>query len=209
MEDIVVIGGGGHAKSLIAIISQLKNFNLLGFTDIAPKEPILGYSCLGSDAVIFEKGITNSCIGITYLKTPLDTNLRVQLFEDYSKKGLVFPVIKSNSSIIHPDVKIGNGSVIMERAFINAGTVIGRCVVVNSSASIDHDCKIGDFSIISPGAILCGEISIGECSFVGAGVVIRDSVKISDRVVIGAGSVVVKDILESGVYVGIPAKRIK
>jgi serine acetyltransferase len=38
---------------------------------------------------------------------------------------------------------------------------------------------------------------------------IREGTKVCDNVTIGAGSVVLKDITQPGVYIGIPAKKIK
>ena len=45
--------------------------------------------------------------------------------------------------------------------------------------------------------------------FVGAGSTIKDNISVCDNVIIGAGSIVVKDIIESGIYVGCPVKKIK
>lgn len=52
-------------------------------------------------------------------------------------------------------------------------------------------------------------IVIGGGAFIGTNVVIGAGVKIGPKVVIGAMAFVNKDCLEPGVYVGIPAKRIK
>lgn len=54
-----------------------------------------------------------------------------------------------------------------------------------------------------------GRVIIGNNVYVGTNAVIMSNVTITDNVIIGAGAVVVKDILEDGVYVGCPAKRIK
>ena len=44
--------------------------------------------------------------------------------------------------------------------------------------------------------------------FCGAGSTVIDHISICDNVMIGAGAVVVKDIMESGTYVGIPARKV-
>lgn len=53
-----------------------------------------------------------------------------------------------------------------------------------------------------------GKIEIGNNVFIGAGATILYDVKICDNIIIGAGALVNSDLLESGVYVGIPAKKI-
>jgi serine acetyltransferase len=50
---------------------------------------------------------------------------------------------------------------------------------------------------------------IGDCVYIGTNAVIREGVHICDGVTIGAGAVVLNDITESGVYAGVPAKKIK
>lgn len=54
-----------------------------------------------------------------------------------------------------------------------------------------------------------GSVKIGNNVYVGINSIIMPNVEIVDNVIIGAGSIVTKSILEDGVYVGIPAKRIK
>lgn len=50
---------------------------------------------------------------------------------------------------------------------------------------------------------------IGNNVDVGYGAMIIGNVKIADGSIIGAGSLVVKDIIEKGIYGGVPARRIK
>jgi acetyltransferase-like isoleucine patch superfamily enzyme len=54
-----------------------------------------------------------------------------------------------------------------------------------------------------------GYIKIGSNIFIGANSTIMPNVKIVDNVILGANSIVTKDILESGVYVGQPLRKIK
>ena len=54
-----------------------------------------------------------------------------------------------------------------------------------------------------------GEITIGNNVYVGTNAIILPNVHITDNVIIGAGAVVSKDITEDGVYVGVPARRVK
>ena len=45
-------------------------------------------------------------------------------------------------------------------------------------------------------------------TWVGAGVTVSNNVSICEECMIGAGTVIVKDIKESGTYVGVPARKI-
>jgi len=44
-------------------------------------------------------------------------------------------------------------------------------------------------------------------SWVGIGAIINNNVNIYEHMTLGAGAVVVKDITESGIYVGVPARK--
>ena len=54
-----------------------------------------------------------------------------------------------------------------------------------------------------------GPIKIGNNVYIGTNVIILPNVSICDNVIIAAGAVVSKNIIDDGVYVGVPAKRIK
>ncbi|SUM31585.1 Tetrahydrodipicolinate N-succinyltransferase [Staphylococcus gallinarum] len=45
--------------------------------------------------------------------------------------------------------------------FVNADTVIGEHVIINTSAVVEHDNRIGDYVHISPGAMLAGVFQWG------------------------------------------------
>jgi sugar O-acyltransferase (sialic acid O-acetyltransferase NeuD family) len=97
--------------------------------------------------------------------------------------------------------------------YIAAGAVIGAKVslkchnIVNRNASIGHHTEVDSFNNFGPGSVICGRCKIGCKNFFGAGSIVKDQIRIGNNVTIGAGAVVVNDILESGTYVGIPAKR--
>ena len=97
----------------------------------------------------------------------------------------------------------------MAGTVINSGCQIGKGVIVNTGASVDHDNIIGDFSHISVGAHLAGTVRIGSGVWVGIGAVVSNNLSITDDVIIGAGAAVIRNIEESGTYVGVPATMIK
>ena len=101
------------------------------------------------------------------------------------------------------------GTVAAPLSVVNRASRIGKSVILNTSSSVDHDCVVGDFSHVSPGARLAGGVTLGRRCWVGIGACIIEGIKIADDVVIGAGAAVVEDITEPGVYVGVPARRIK
>lgn len=108
---------------------------------------------------------------------------------------------------IQKNVKIGSNTKIQSHTFI--------CELVE----IGNDCFIGHSVVFindrfSNGGPAEGNKDLWEITKIGNNVSIGSNstilpVKISDNVIIGAGSVVTKDILNSGVYCGNPAKKIR
>lgn len=75
---------------------------------------------------------------------------------------------------------------------------------------VDHNHKYSDINqLICRQGYEVKNITIGSNIWVGANVTICAGVKICDNVVIAANSVVTKDIIQPGVYAGVPAKFIK
>ena len=97
----------------------------------------------------------------------------------------------------------------MDGVIINSSSIIGDFSIINTKTSIDHDCKIGDYVHIAPGVTISGGVKIGNNTFIGAGATIIQYKKIGKNTIIGAGSVVVNDLIESGTYAGIPARKVK
>jgi sugar O-acyltransferase (sialic acid O-acetyltransferase NeuD family) len=116
-------------------------------------------------------------------------------------------------SLVHPaatgadDVKIGKGTVVMAGAVINPSVQIGEGCIINTCASVDHDCLLEAYVHISVGAHVAGTVTIGQQTWVGAGAIVSNNVAIHAECIIGAGAVVIKDITESGTYIGVPAKK--
>ena len=108
---------------------------------------------------------------------------------------------------IQNDVKIGHNCKIQSHSFICELVTIGDDTVVAHGVMFINDL----FSIGGPAKgnkDLWRATKIGNNVSIGSNATILP-VTICDNVVIGAGSVVTKDITESGIYAGNPAKKMR
>ena len=208
MKEIVVIGGGGHAKVIISILKRLKEYEISGYTDKKDKGPILGVKYLGDDSILINIKEKNkhSVLGIGQIKTAA---VRLKIVESLKKIGYDFPVIIAPTAIINEDVSIAEGSVVMDGVVINAGTKIGKFSIINTNCSIDHDCILGDYNHIAPGVTLSGNVKTGDRVLLGTGSCVIQEKKIVSDCIVAAGSSVQKSLVKSGIYRGNPAKFIK
>jgi len=209
-NKLVLIGGGGHCKSVVEIIRNMNTYEVVGISDLKEErgKVILGIPVLYTDEdlpALFYNGVRNALIAVGSIG---DASLRIKLFEKVKDIGFNFPIIISPYAVIAGDVKIGEGTAVMHRVVVNVGSVIGRNCILNTGCIVEHDCKIGDHVHVASGAVLSGGVEVGYAAHIGAGAVIKQGVKIGKRSVIGAGSVVVKDVPEDSVYVGVPAREL-
>ncbi|PXX62878.1 UDP-perosamine 4-acetyltransferase [Pseudomonas sp. LAMO17WK12:I10] len=115
-------------------------------------------------------------------------------------------------SLLHPNctfsryASLGEGSVVFAAAVVNADAIVGMGAILNTGCSVDHDCRLGDCVHISPGARLAGGVSVQDLSWVGIGASVRQLVNIGAQVMIGAGAAVIKDVPDSVIVAGVPAR---
>lgn len=104
---------------------------------------------------------------------------------------------------------IGAGSIICPNTIITTNVFIGKHVHLNLNTTVGHDTVIKDFVTTAPAVNVSGNCVIDERTYLGTNAAIREKITITNDVVIGLNSGVVNNIVESGVYVGTPAKRLK
>lgn len=209
-EDIVLIGSGGHCKTIVDSIERLGTFKIAGYIDLGKigKEVYRGYKIIGHDEdmqSIYDSGIHNAFIALGFMGK---SNIRKRLFFKMKETGFSLPVIIDPSAVVAEDAAIGEGTYIGRDAVVNADAKIGINCIINTSAIVEHECIVGDFSHLAVAAVICGQTQVGNECFLGANSTVIQKLKISDRCVVGAGSVVLSSIDSDCTAVGVPAKVI-
>jgi sugar O-acyltransferase (sialic acid O-acetyltransferase NeuD family) len=187
MESLVIVGFGGHAKSVADCIEREGKYNIIGYTDV--EEHHSKYDYLGNDDVlqmVFNSGVKNAAVGVGYLGKG---SIRNKLYDLLKKIGYNLPVIKDPSSIISESAIIGEGTFIGKAAIVNAEATIGKMAIVNTKALIEHECIVGDFTHIAVGAILCGQVKVGNSVLVGANATVIQCRSIESKSIVPAGAV--------------------
>ena len=200
-KRVVIIGASGHGKVVADIVIRSGD-QVVGFLDDNPE------------------------LGTHFMSLPLLG--KVGQFQQY--KECWFVVAIGNATVrekiviqlygakwytaIHPSavissmgVTIGEGTVVMANAVVNADTTIGDHCIINSGAVVEHDNILENFVHISVGAKLAGAVHVGEKTWIGIGASVSNNIEISSDCIIGAGGVVIRNIEDSGIYVGVPVFR--
>ncbi len=208
-QKLILVGGGGHCKSCIDVIELEGKYQIEGILDLKEKvgEKILGYPVIGTDDDVsrFSEQGNLFLITVGHIK---NANLRKDLFNKVKTFGGKFAIVISPLAHVSKYAGIGDGTIIMHHAIVNAGSSIGENTIINNKALVEHDCKIGKHCHISTASVINGDCTVGDETFIGSGTILKQGILITSKCVLGSGSVVTKNIEMPGIYVGNPAKRI-
>lgn len=202
MADVIIIGAGGHAR-VVADIVLCQGHRVLGFLDDSPTASgAYGIPLLGPVDSYKEYPHARFLIGIGSAAVRQKLASRLE--------GVTWhTAIHPTAVISRLGVTIGEGTVVMANAVVNAGARIGRHCILNSGSIVEHDNDISDYVHISVGAKTAGTVTIGDGTWVGIGATVSNNLTVCGGCMIGAGAVVVKNIDAPGTYVGVPARRME
>lgn len=202
-SKLAIIGAGGHGKVCADIASLMDKWEEIIFLDNSK----MGKTILGFKVIDSSKNWSNYNQKYDFFIAIGDNKNREKVHLDLKSKSASIATLIHPSAIISSDVKVAEGTLIAAGVVVNPSTKIGKGAILNTACTIDHDSKIGDFVHISPGAHLAGTVSVGNISWLGISSIVKNNVTICEDVIVGAGGVVVKNINESGTYVGVPVKK--
>ncbi len=189
LKKLLLIGGGGHCRSVIDVIEKQGEYQIIGIVDLKEKigHRILNYEIIGSDEDLPQ--LRSLCehalvtIGHIYNAEP-----RKRLYYLLKTHGFKLPVIISPLAYVSKYSIVEEGTVVMHFAVVNSNSKIGKNCIVNSKALIEHDCEVEDHCHISTGAILNGGAKVKTGSFIGSGAVCVENTVIPENSFVKAGS---------------------
>ena len=192
MKEIVLIGGGGHCKSVIDVIEKESRFKIVGIIDDDKNKLgkiICGYKIIGDNKILKElrQKFEYALVTVGQIKTP---KIRIKLFNLLKELDFKLPTIISPLAYASKHSFIDEGTVVMHHALINADAKVGKNCIINSKALIEHDVIIEDNCHISTGACINGGVRVLENSFIGSNAVTIEYIEIKSGSFIKAGSLV-------------------
>jgi sugar O-acyltransferase (sialic acid O-acetyltransferase NeuD family) len=198
-QKIGLIGRGGFVKEVFSSINKKTKF-----------EPHILNDIDGSLQNFIQKKYDSK-----YLLCMGNPNDREKIYNDFNKYNINIEdyldyYISNNVDLLDKEsINIGKGSIICSGSILTCNINIGKMTHINLNCTIGHDVKIGDFLTCSPGVNISGNCNIGNNVLIGSNSVIKEHINVGNNIVIGMGSVVTKNLVEPGIYVGNPCKKIK
>jgi sugar O-acyltransferase (sialic acid O-acetyltransferase NeuD family) len=195
MKNLVLLGGGGHCRSVIEAIESLEEYQIIGVID-TPEN--VGKNCSGYEIIGTDKDLQKvrercplALVTVGQIGSP---EARIRLFDLAKAAGFSLPIIVAKGARVSKRATLGEGTVVLNGATVNSGAEVGINAIINSHALIEHDARVGGHCHVSTGAILNGGAILGDMSFLGSGAVVREQIKIGSGVVIAMAAKVFKNV---------------
>lgn len=212
MRKIILIGGGGHCRSVIDVIEQQGIYEIAGIVDVTSKigTTVLGYKVIATDKELplLAKEYKEFCVTIGHT---VNRSLRKDIYLLLNGLNVKLPVVKSPHAYVATTASIKTGSVIMHHSIINANARLGESTIANTGCIIEHDVEIGNHCHIVPGSVLNGGCKIEDDCFIGSNSVLLPGTIMQKNSIVAAGSVIRGPVEENSMYAGNPGelKKIK
>ena len=185
---LILIGGGGHCAACIDVIEQEAKYDIAGVIDKdASITNLMGYPILGNDLDLgaLRSSYDYALITLGQISSPL---VRISLFESAKASGYLFPSIISPRAYVSRYAVVGEGTIVMHDALINARSRVGHNCIINSKSLVEHDAIVDDHCHISTASVINGGVTIKRGTFVGSNAVTRETVSSRENDFINAGS---------------------
>lgn len=205
-QQIVLLGSGGHALSVLDTLSEL-GLAAMAIVDPDPskwKTSVEGVPVVGSDTWLEEKNPEQYLL-VNGLGTVDFSLKRFELYSKFKNLGFRFLTLVHPRAIVSKTATIAEGAQIMAGAVVQAAAKIGENTLINTGALVDHQSQIGDHCHIATGVRLSGQVVVGNFCHIGTGATVIQGVQIGPRSLVAAGAVVVKSLAAESRAFGVPA----
>ena len=138
-----------------------------------------------------------------------DLEERKKIIEYVNRQNLDLITVISDRSLVGttPNAIIHPGTFIFPFCNISLGVKIGRHCIIGSYSLLGHYSQLGNNCIIRPGVMVTGKSTVGNNCTINTRSTITNNSTVADNVEIMAFTNVIKNIVESGKYIGSTARR--
>jgi sugar O-acyltransferase (sialic acid O-acetyltransferase NeuD family) len=132
-----------------------------------------------------------------------------EVLHDLRQRNVAVANLISPMAFISPSAELGDGALILDGVFIGARARIGALLTANASAIIEHDTVIGHNVMLGSGAAIAGFARVEDHCFIGTNATVLPNVVIGSGTLLAAGSAATKNLPQSVIAIGSPAKAVR
>jgi sugar O-acyltransferase (sialic acid O-acetyltransferase NeuD family) len=200
MKSIAIIGAGGNAREIAAIIRDLGCYEFLGY--------LVENNTGEHDSPVFGdldwlrvNRVDCLAIGIGSPKAKLAMGREIAAEFPHT----AWPILIHPTAYVGPTCKLHRGVIICVRAVVTENVHVEEFAQLNFASTVGHEARMGAGCLVNPGSNISGGVEIGEGTMVGTGAQILQYRKVGPNSIVGAGAVVTHDVAGDTTVVGVPA----
>ncbi|MEX0447499.1 DapH/DapD/GlmU-related protein [Xenorhabdus sp. SGI246] len=201
---------------ILSFLEKKIGFNHFSFKSKISPTVSIGHNSIIEDGCIIHDNVQIEHNVVIHSGTIIGANSRIRANSSIGGDGFGFERTQNGIPIRFPhlggvivgeNVEIGSNTCIAKGTLSN--TVIEDHVKIDNLVHIAHNCRIGKGTFITACAEISGGVTVGNNSWIGPNASIIQKKNIGDNALIGIGAVLTKDVPESTVFAGNPAKKIR
>lgn len=185
---LLVVGAGGHGRSVAEAAELGDGFEIIGFLDDAVPvgDLILGCPVLGpiSSLVVHRTSCDQAIVAIG------NNTVREALMRQLVDVGMLAATVVHPKAVVSPRAVLGMGSAVMAGAIIGTEAQLGKGAIVNCGAVVDHHAKVEDFGHLGVNACMAGGSVLGRGAWMQAGSALGYGVSIPAGLTLSPGQAV-------------------
>ncbi|KAI5914811.1 acetyltransferase [Thauera sp. 2A1] len=166
-KRIIVIGAGGHGRSVAEVIMLLGRDRLVGFVDDGADadSKVWSYPVLGTTASLTAHREIADAVLVAIGNNAVREKLHARVREaDFELLTVIHPM-----AFVSPSATLGEGCAVMAGAVVGTEADLGEGVIVNCGATVDHHCKVEAFGHLGVNACMAGGSVLGRGAWMQAG----------------------------------------
>ena len=187
-KRLLIIGTGGHGRSVAEAVYLQEDYALTAFLDDAanPRDQLWGCPIWGTTTMLAD---CRSRVDAVIVAVGSNA-LREALHQRVQMEGMTLATVIHPAATVSSRATLGQGSVIMAGAIVGTGAQLGEGVIVNCGAVVDHDCIVESFGHLGVNAGMAGASVLGRGARKPVGSALAYGVKVPAGHVLCAGEVV-------------------
>ena len=182
---LLVVGAGGHGRSVVEAAELSGQFEVVGFLDDAlpAGKSVLNVAVLGPMVSMgHHRAVADQtivAIGNNALRESLVTRLLALGFE--------LATIIHPKAIVSPSAVMGQGCAVMAGAIVGTEAQLGMGVIANCGSVVDHHAQVHDFGHLGVNACMAGGAILGRKAWMQAGSALGYGVQVPAGTVLAPG----------------------
>ncbi|MBQ7258127.1 MAG: acetyltransferase [Abditibacteriota bacterium] len=206
---LLIYGAGGLGREYCDIATRINNIESkwteIAFIDDNKQEneyynhPVYTFDEISS----FDRKDTEFVVGVGNPAT------RELLFNKMKEGGFTGAVLLDPQASISPSATFKEGAVVSAFVLISSLSTLCENSLVLPGAVIGHDVTVGKHSFVCCNCSIGGNVKIGERVFFAENVPCKEGLTIGDDSVMSLGAVILRDVPESVIMFGNPARAMR